>query len=66
MINIRLIQAEIESWQRAGAYLTGVTGIAARMPGLTFDRFYTVLCGYASHGGWAKEALRNAFNKGAH
>jgi hypothetical protein len=61
MIDRRLIECEIETWQRYGAYLTGVTGIAKRWPNLTFDRFYSILCSYPSHGGWAKEALRRAF-----
>ena len=60
-IDRRLIEAEIECWQRYGAYLSGVSYIARRMPQLTFDRFYAVLCSYPSHGGWGKEALRNAF-----
>jgi hypothetical protein len=59
-----LIEAEIEGWQRYGAYLNGVTGIARRCHTLTFEHFYCVLCSYPSHGGWGKEALRNAFNSG--
>lgn len=64
MIDRRLIECEIECWQRYGAYLCGVSGIAERMTGLTFDRFYRVLCSYPSHGGWAKDALANAFERG--
>lgn len=57
----RLIECDIESWLRGRAYLNGVSSIAKRWPGMTFDRFYSILCGYPSHGGWSKEALRKAF-----
>lgn len=54
---------EIEAWLRGGAYLIGVTGIAAKFPALDFATFWRVLETFPSRGAWSKEAISNAFHR---
>jgi hypothetical protein len=57
------LSSHIESWNRYGSYLTGITAIASVFGGLTFDELYAGIQQYGHTGGWSKEAIRNAFNK---
>jgi hypothetical protein len=52
----------VEIWHRYNSYLSGVSGISRQYPNATFEQFLSA-CGH-QHGGWAKEALRNAWNAG--
>jgi hypothetical protein len=58
------LNREIEIWHRYGAYLSGVTSIAAARREVSFDQFWAAIVNSGSTGAWSKEAIRNAFEAG--
>lgn len=55
------LTTRIEIWAQYGSYLSGVASIAADYPTTRFEDFYNKLW---HTGGWGKEALRNAWERG--
>ena len=65
MTSIERIRVGAEWSGRHGAYaLAHATSIGAECRDVDFDTFYRILVNYGATGGYAKEAIRRAFNRG--
>lgn len=53
----------VETWNRYGSYLSGITSMACVLKNIEFDELYAAILQYGHCGGWSKEALHDAFNK---
>ena len=60
----RQIQYGAEASARYGAYaLADARSASAEYPQISFDEFYAILVRCGATGGYAKEAIRNAWNR---